>query len=254
MFDNHTLPSDNWGILPSINFFGLNIPSYSLFVFLGLVVGISYYLYLARKEKKLGENGIYIVLAALVGGALGAKIPYWIAYFPEIISSYPNIMPFLSGRTIVGGLIGGFLGVLFIKKKLGITDRRGNLFVPAIALGVAIGRIGCFLAGCCYGVPTGLPWGVNFGDGVLRHPTQLYESIYMIILFIYFNYKRKQNPKPGQLFSEFIIAYFSFRFIVSFIRAEPVFFLGLDFFQWVSLGAVILFSIREFNILRKSKI
>ena len=151
MFDYDTVPSANWGIKPILFSIGnLNIPAYGFFVLLGLVVGIAYYFYLARKEKSLGENGIYIVLAAMVGGVIGAKLPYWIFYFPQIVSAYPNIIPFLSGRTIVGGLIGGFLGVLWIKKKLKITSRRGNLFAPAIALGMAIGRLGCFFRGCKY--------------------------------------------------------------------------------------------------------
>jgi phosphatidylglycerol:prolipoprotein diacylglycerol transferase len=248
MFDLHTVPAENWGIKSILfSFNGIDIPSYGFFVLLGLIVGLAYYFYLAKKEKQISEKGIYIVLAALIGGVIGAKLPYIIYFFPEIIKNYPNIYPFLSGRTIIGGLIGGFLGVLLIKYFLKIKGKKGNLFVPAICLGVAIGRIGCFLAGCCYGDSTNLPFGVNFGDNVLRHPIQIYESLFMIVLFIYSTIRLKNKDlRPGRLFSEFIIAYFSFRFFIGFIRAEPVFFLGLDFFQIISLLAVIFFVWKEY--------
>jgi prolipoprotein diacylglyceryltransferase len=122
-----------------------------------------------------------------------------------------------------------------MKKKLKMKEKRGNLFAPAIATGVAIGRIGCFLRGCCFGKETSLPWGVNFGDGILRHPTEIYESIFMIGMFIYLRYKMTKNPKPGSLFRLLMIFYFSFRFIIEFIRVEPIAFFGLTFFQLICL-------------------
>lgn len=247
MIDSHIVPSPNWGLIPILFDFGkIRITSYSFFVLLGLIVGIIVYFYEAKKQKKTGENTLYILIAALVGGTIGAKLPYWIFYFPEIIKSYPNIMPLLSGRTITGGIIGGFLAVVWIKKKLGIKERRGNLFAPAIALGVAIGRIGCFLAGCCYGTITSFPWGVDFGDGALRHPTQIYESLFMLAMFVYLIIRKKYGPKPGRLFSELVIGYFTFRFFIEFIRVEPRIFLGLTFFQIISLLALILFYGKEF--------
>ena len=85
----------------------------------------------------------------------------------------------MSGKTIVGGLIGGLFAVEWVKRQIGEKSSTGDLFAAPIALGVAIGRIGCFLGGLpdgTYGTPTSLPWGVDFGDGIPRHPTQLYES------------------------------------------------------------------------------
>ena len=202
MIDEHFYP-ENWGVLPYINLFGLRVPTYSLFVLLALIVGIIIYYFEARKKKQANENSFYIVIAAIVGGTLGAKLPIWIINFRLIIASYPDLMPLLSGRTITGGLIGGFLGVMIIKKILKIKTKRGNLFAPGIAIGVAIGRIGCFLRGCCYGKPTNLIWGVDFGDSIMRHPTQIYEAIFMIIMFIII--KKKKNPRPGELFNFLMI-------------------------------------------------
>ncbi len=255
MFDFHTVPVSDWGVLPVLFKVGdIPISSYSFFMLLAIVLGSLVYWLEARKQKMANENSFYIIIAALIGGAIGAKLLIVIYYWNQIVASFPDLTILLSGRSILGGLVGGFLGVLLVKKKLKIQGRRGNLFVPAIALGVAIGRIGCFLAGCCFGDPTSLPWGVDFGDGILRHPTQLYESLFMLGVFFYSKWKLKDKKlKPGQLFNQFIIIYFVWRFLVSFIRAEPSVLFGLDFFQWFSLGAIILFWIRGRKFRKQNK-
>lgn len=241
MLDYDTFPTANWGIRPILFKLGnLEISSYSFFVTLGLVVGLIVFYYLAKKEKEVSENSFYVLIAGIIGGVIGAKIPIWILDFPLIVKSFPDLTPILSGRTITCGFIGGTLAVLYIKRKVKIKDRKGNLFAPAIAIGVAIGRIGCFLRGCCYGIPTNLPWGVNFGDGILRYPTQLFESGFMLILFFYLMYKRPK-AKPGYLFYLFMNLYFTFRFFEEFIRAGDRFF-GFTVFQYVSVLALLFFN------------
>jgi len=244
MIDYHNFPGQNWGVLPVLFKIG-NFPvdSYSFFVLLAIVIGILVFYLEAKKYKSANERTFYIVIAALVGGTLGAKLPIWIFHFQEIISAFPDITPLLSGRTIVGGLIGGTLGVIILKKYLKINEKKGNLFAPAIAIGIAIGRIGCFLRGCCYGIPTSLPWGVNFGDGIPRHPTQIYESILMIFLFIYLQKAKKKNPAPGSLFKVLMVSYFIFRFLIEFIRVEAKVFLGLSGYQWASLLVIFYYLI-----------
>jgi len=240
LIEGQNLPL-NWGIKPVLfTILGINIPSYSFFVLLGLVVGIIVFYFETRKHKSISENTFYIFIAGILGGILGAKIPAWIINYKSLISHF-SLSLFLSGRTLVGGLIGGFIAIELTKKYLGIKERRGNLFAPAIAIGVAIGRIGCFLRGCCYGKPTSLPWGVNFGDGVLRHPTQIYESIFMLGMFIYLQHRKSKNPYPGQLFKILMVSYFTFRFFIEFIRVEPVVFAGLTLYQWVSVFVIFYF-------------
>jgi phosphatidylglycerol---prolipoprotein diacylglyceryl transferase len=241
MLDYHTVPTEHWGLRPVLFQIGpFNISSYSFFVLLGLIVGLVVYFYLSKKEQKLSENSFYILVSALVGGILGAKIPIWIMNLPLIIKSFPDISPLLSGRTITGGLIGGTLAVMYIKKRLNIKDKKGNLFAPAIAIGVAIGRIGCLLKGCCYGTPTKLPWGIDFGDGIPRHPTQIYEIIFFVVAFIILLIKRK-NAKPGQLFYRLMNSYFIFRFFEEFIREEPRY-LGITVFQYISIAALLFIN------------
>lgn len=243
MIDNHTYPH-NWGLYPNLFRIGnLEISTYSFFVLIGLITGLIVYFYFARKLKQSGEKSLYIVIAGVVGGILGAKLPYWIFNYQVIIDHYPDISPILSGRTITGGLIGGTLSVIYIKYKLNIKDKKGNLFAPAIAIGLAIGRIGCFFRGCCYGTQTNLFCGIDFGDSIFRHPTQLYEFLFFIILFIYSINRIKSSP-PGYLFYLLMNSYFIFRFFEEFIRYNDRLFFGLSFFQYISIGALIFINLK----------
>lgn len=215
------------------------VPAYSFFVLLGLAAGAAIYFYEAKRGRKLTEQGFFIFIGSLAGGALGAKLTELaINYKLALAAASPALL--LSGRTIVGGLIGGALGARLTKKAMGLTERRGNFFAPAIALGLAIGRLGCFFQGCCYGVPTSLPWGVNFGDNIPRHPTQLYESAFMLLMFVYLEkVKDRAGLAPGRLFDELMMSYFTFRFFVEFIRVEKPAFWGLTVFQLISLAVII---------------
>lgn len=226
---------EHWGIRPVLFSLGrLEVPSYGVFMALAVAAGLLVYYREASRHRTLSENTFYILLAGLLGGALGAKLPILILYWQEIVSQGGwNLL--VSGRSIVGGLVGGTVSVLLLKRALGIRERKGNLFAPAIALGMAIGRIGCFLRGCCYGTPTSLPWGTDFGDGTPRHPTQLYEGLFMLGMFGLLTALKHRVTQPGALFRILMIGYFSFRFLSEFIRVEGPPFFGLTLFQWISL-------------------
>ncbi|MBN3041182.1 MAG: prolipoprotein diacylglyceryl transferase [Candidatus Omnitrophica bacterium] len=250
MLDLHTCP-DNWGIRPILfDIGGIKVYSYPFFISLALIASIVVYFLQARKEKSLNEKTFLLFIAALVGGIMGSKIPVWIAHYKEIIASFPDLRVILSGRTIVGGMIGGAISVRLTKKYLGIKIRKGNIFAPAIALAIAVGRIGCFLRGCCYGSETNLAWGVDFGDGILRHPTQIYESAFALFMFFALLYLKKKITEPGALFKIFMVSYFSFRFGIEFIRVNPKLIWGLNLFQLVSI-LVIGYYLRELKLIFK---
>jgi len=227
-----------WGVCPALHVGEMTIPAYGAFMLLALIAGIVVYVLLAQKHPMQGQQGLLLVLAAVIGGVLGAKMPVWIIGWRQIVAALPDIRPILSGRTVVGGLLGGVLGVILMRRRLGIVQPSGNLFAPAIALGIAVGRLGCFFGGCCYGVPANLPWAVDFGDGVPRHPTQLYESAFALALFVFLLVFRRKFSEPGRLFGIFMIAYFTFRFFVEFLRAGDVTPIGLTLAQLASLGVV----------------
>jgi prolipoprotein diacylglyceryltransferase len=216
---------------------GFQVTSYAFFMLLGVAAAIGWYVYESRKTGPANPHSWTIILSALFFGSLGAKLMA-VALNAGHYSSF-GLMQFLySGRSILGGLIGGWIGVRLVKWWFGITTRHGNAIAPAAALGIAIGRLGCLLGSCCYGKPTTLPWAVDFGDGVSRHPTQVYETVFAVALFVYFSKENRKNPAPGILFKRFLVAYFGFRFLVEFIRIEPQCCLGLSVFQVVSLLVV----------------
>ena len=212
------------------------IPAYAIAMILAFVAGFAVYRCNTRGMEKNSEHLFPIILAAFFGGIIGAKLPVILMNLRFGL----NWQTILAGRTIVGGLVGGTLGVLLIKKKLGIRARYGNLLAPPIALGMAVGRVGCLLSGCCFGTPTALPWGIDFGDGIARHPTQLYEMIFCLIAFVLLQRARKTAP-PGSLLTRFFLAYFIFRFFEEFIRPfAPI--AGLTTFQWICLAGILILT------------
>jgi len=222
----------NTGIMPEV--FGLS--TYSLLVGLGLVLGILYIVWQNRRAAAAEGSGqnragqaLVIVAAALCFGTIGAKIPP--------LLENPTLQTLLFSKSIVGGLLGGTLGVILIKKVLGIKLRLGNIIAPAAALGLTFGRIGCFLNGCCLGIPS--RWGVDFGDGIRRLPTQLFEAGFHLTAFFILHFLGRKIRTPGVLFQSYILVYFIFRFFLEFIRVNPIFWQGLTIYQLLSLAGII---------------
>ena len=244
-----------WGIRPVLfSVGGWPVPSYSFFMLLAVTVGLLLFWREARLKKEEGELTFYILLAALFGGALGAKLPMIALYWRDMIAEVPRLTLLVSSRSIVGGRVVGAAGVFLAKRWMGITGRRGNLFVPGIAAGVVIGRLGCFLRGCCYGKPTHLPWGVDFGDGILRHPTQIYEAMFMTVVLAAGLVAVRRWPEPaGLAFKMLMLTYFAFRFLIEFIRDEKVVGMGLTLFQVISIAMVAFYALDVMILLGKEQ-
>lgn len=243
-----SVPQNEWGIKPILFSIGkFPIEAYPFFLTLAVIVALGIYYFENKKNNNLNDNTFFIAVGALFGGVLGAKLPIWVYYYKEIIQALPNISFFLSGRTIVGGMVGGAIGVNFTRWLLGIKERRGNIFVIPACVGIAIGRLGCFFRGCCFGKPTNSSFGVDFGDHILRHPTQLYEIVFALIFLVY-ALRKKEKAKPGELFQNFMITYFIFRFFVEFFRESPVIAFHLTPFQIASL-LIVLYYIIVFKLI-----
>jgi phosphatidylglycerol---prolipoprotein diacylglyceryl transferase len=210
-----------------------------VFESLAYLVGLLWYL---ARRRRLGDritdaNRWSVLTAAIVGAAIGSRL---LAAF-ELAPSAGLLQP-LGGKTIVGGLAGGWIATELEKIRSGIRESTGDLYVFPLIAGIAIGRIGCFLAGLpdrTYGVATTLPWGVDLGDGVMRHPTALYESVVLIATGIVLA-RLVARLAPGQLFRLFMLTYFTFRVAVDAIKpGVPVAF-GLTAIQWTCLvGAIV---------------
>ncbi|WP_372846728.1 prolipoprotein diacylglyceryl transferase [Pontiella sp.] len=210
-------------------------PAYALFMLLAFAAGIGLFWFNTRNAEKPSGQLFPIVFAALIGGLIGAKLPVVLLNLRHGFSWEA----LLAGRTIAGGLVGGTLGVLLVKKRLGIEGRYGNRLAAPIALGMAVGRMGCLLHGCCFGKPTALPWGIDFGDGIARHPTQLYELLFCLAAFAILQLPRNRNAPGGNQLTGFFLAYFAFRFAEEFLRPHPIQ-AGLTTFQWICLAGILI--------------
>ena len=254
MLDEHIAPK-GFGIIPYINIFNLHILTYSVFMILAFAAAfICYKLTAAKIDKERSSYRSLIIIFALLGGVIGAKLPILI-YNYQLIFQYPqNINLLISGKTIVGGLIGGVLAVYILKKKLNLNIKTGNDIAAPAALGMAIGRIGCFFNGCCYGIQSPRFLGVNFGDGLYRYPTQLYEMVFDFGLFLLFLYlKRTRELKPGILFKYLLNSYLIFRFFLEFIRQTDKFAFGISYYQVICLTCVLFINRKKIIHLFKKK-
>ncbi|HEU5117947.1 MAG TPA: prolipoprotein diacylglyceryl transferase family protein, partial [Isosphaeraceae bacterium] len=139
------------------------------------------------------------------------------------------------------GLVGGYFGVELAKWSLGLRIKTGDTFAVPVPAAVAVGRLACFFGGCCYGKPTNLPWGVDFGDHVCRHPTQVYETLFHASMAVVLAMMRARGLFRGQLIKLYILSYLIYRFFTEFLRPEPVIFGGLTGYQWVALVLVPVF-------------
>ena len=119
--------------------------------------------------------------------------------------------------------------------------KTGDSFAVPVAVAIAIGRIACFTAGCCFGRETTLPWGVDFGDGLRRHPTQLYETAFHLAAAGVLAALQRRGMFRGQLIKLYFLSYFVYRFATEFIRPEPRLWLDLTGYQWAALAFIPLF-------------
>jgi phosphatidylglycerol---prolipoprotein diacylglyceryl transferase len=197
----------------------------------------------ARDGNMIEEDQRWLIIAtAAIGALVGSRM---LGLTEQVFRLHITWGTFLlpGGRTTVGGLLGGWIALGLIKRLRDIRGRAGDLFAVPLCLGIAIGRVGCFLAGPVdgtYGAATSLPWGVNFGDGVLRHPTQLYEILFLSALgFILQRYNEKPHPE-GAAFRLFLVAYLSWRLVIDFLKPQPLIY-GLNLIQWACIAGIVAF-------------
>ena len=218
-------------------------------VFETLAYAVAFRMYLWMRHTK-GDvldaaDRWWMVAAATFGAALGSKVLYWFEDPWLTLQHLRDPVFLLGGKTIVGALIGALIAVEFMKKRLAIHRRTGDLFALPLCAGIAIGRIGCFLTGVedhTAGVATALPWGVNFGDGVTRHPTQLYEVLFVLALGG-FLWRQMRKPHPeGDIFRFFMVAYFVFRLLCDFLKPDVRVFLALSSIQWACVAMLLYYS------------
>ena len=208
----------------------LTIKTYGAFIALGLILGVSLAVNQAKKEQINPQIIMDLFFYSVLAGIIGSRLFYVaqnLSYFQENPLSILKIWE--GGLSFQGGLIFAVPAAWFFLKKKNLAFwKTFDLVAPSMALGQAFGRIGCFFAGCCYGKPTDLPWGVTFTNsmclapqGICLHPTQVYSALGLFLIFLILFFFRKHTRFIGQLSCVYLLLHASFRVFVEFFRNDP---------------------------------
>ncbi|MEM6954448.1 MAG: prolipoprotein diacylglyceryl transferase family protein [Myxococcota bacterium] len=187
----------------------------------------------------------WVGLACLLGAVLGAKLGMLfylsVDQLLELGARAADLR--FDGKTVLGAITGGYIAGELAKKALGVRYSTGDALAVALPVGQAIGRLGCFFTGCCFGAPCELPWSVAQHDA-LRHPVQLYESAACLALAGWLWSTRTRPRRAGFLFRYYLIGYAAIRFSMEFFRGEPQRQLGpLSYAQVYCLIIALVFAV-----------
>ncbi len=223
------------------------------------------YLVFRRQRAQQGdvveESQRWTVLAgAAVGALAGSRLLGLAEQWPTVRSAWQDgqllrLLLTPGGKTIVGGLLGAWIGAEIAKKLSGIHTRTGDLFALPLCVGIAIGRVGCLIAGLAddtYGKPTRLPppfWAVDLGDGIGRQPVQVYEILFLTLLGFVVTSKRPW--RQGARFRIFLATYLGWRFMIDFLKPQPLIY-GLNLIQWSCLAGLIFLALDRLRIPRRN--
>ena len=240
------------------------IPTYGVLVALGFVAGLLVTMRLATRAGLAHEKVTNLAVACAIAGVLGAKVFMFLfdfSYYAQNPGEIFTLSTLQAAGVFHGGFIAAFIvaGLYMRHEKLPVLATM-DVFAPGLAIGQAIGRLGCFAAGCCWGRECDLPWGVRFRSNFAApelpldktlHPVQLYESACNLLLFALLFRLSQRNHRPGQIIGLYLVLYSTIRFCVEFFRNhEQSLILNLSLTQWISMGlfvvgAVILASMRK---------
>ena len=237
---------------------------HAVFEAAALSIGAFYYRWQQQRAgvplAELMESGHFaVLLGCIFGAALGNKLVFWIE-MPHLLPLYWNKPEvWFAGQSMVGGLLGGLIGVELAKKISGARGSTGDVFVFPVLLGLMIGRTGCFVAGLedgTFGVPTELPWGIDFGDGIPRHPTQLYEIVFAAMLWrVLLRMRAGWSVQPGLLFKAMLSSYLLWRLLVDGLKPVPFDYgFGWSGIQVVCAVALSIYLPMSFTQWRKLKV
>jgi len=237
---------------------------HDVFVGLGVLAATLVLWAEARRRGKGSDQRVWIVvLGAVFGGAVMMRLGTWMQHL-DVSENATLIEQWLYGnRSILSGLVGAYLGAHIAKRVIGYRQRTGDLFAPAVAIGMAIGRIGCLLTELP-GTPTGLPWGiildteqaarVGADAGLALHPSFVYEIVFHLLAFgVLWWWLRFKPIAPGETLTLYLGAYAVFRLLVEFVRGNEIVFSGLTRPQLFLLALVPLLVARIFTQARRGR-
>ena len=244
-------------MLPYINIFGFDLPTYGLIIFIGIVIGTIIAVFHFSKFNNIKkEDVLYAILYGVIGLGIGAKLLYILTNIPFLIENYNNldlwetlVQMFKGGFVFYGGLLGGILGVFIYSKQFKIPFKSLILtLVPIIPLVHAIGRIGCLCAGCCYGMEYDGFGAIVFHNSFLApnnvplFPMQIVEAICNLIIFVILLATYKKFLGTYKTLGLYLISYGIVRFILEFFRGDLIrgIYFSLSTSQWISIALFIV--------------
>lgn len=231
----------------------LGVDTHGFFVGLGVLAAVVVFVTEARRRGHTDDRLLIVTTGALVGGALFMRLGTWLQHVDLRANASLAEQWAYGNRSILGGLVGAWLGVHVAKRLCGYQLRTGDLFAPAVALGMAVGRIGCLLTERP-GTPTGASWGITLDPaaaarlheptGVPLHPSFAYEIVFHAVAFgVIWCWLRHRSLPPGEVFVWYVAAYGIFRFLVELVRGNEVVWDGLtrpQLFLAVTIPFVVL--------------
>ena len=232
-----------------IGFGEMQMNPHLLFELLAFFLGFRYFIYLRSRQEDLisTEDRVWILIGAALGALIGSRLLGAMEHWPAFVSGGGEVgwLYYYQHKTIVGGLLGGLLVVEWTKYFLKVRTSSGDLFTFPIVLGMMIGRIGCFLSGIedgTYGVETDFIMGMDLGDGLMRHPTALYEIIFLGSLWLSIRIlENKITLSNGSRFKIFMVAYLLFRLLIENLKPGFRFEWGLTSIQMACVLGLIYY-------------
>ena len=189
------------------------------FTFLGYATGATVFYAWARGRRLATEGMKWVVLWGVFGGVAGAKLAQWVVGGTGLSRAIWD--PHAGGKSLVGGLVCGWIAVEIAKRVLGIRRSTGDGWALALPAGEAVGRVGCLLNGCCYGTKWEGAWAI-YGHGAWRHPAQIYSALAAALIFGIIWATRAQMAREGESFRWYLLLYGASRFAIEFWRERPL--------------------------------
>ena len=227
---------------------GQTVSLHLIFETLGFAIGFRYFVFLRKRQKdRINDaNRTLIIIGATFGAFFFSRVVGALENPQTLIHTRHILLYLYANKTIVGGLLGALLVVEITKKIIHEKNSSGDLFTYPLILAMMIGRIGCFFSGLTedtYGTVTRSFLGIDFGDGLYRHPVTLYEIGFLALLWVVLvGVEKRINLANGYRFQFFMIAYLAFRFVLDFIKPHYTYFMGLGTIQLYCVAGLLYYS------------
>ena len=229
------------------------IPTYGVLIALAFLTGLWVTVRLAKRAGLAADTVSNLAVYCAIAGIIGAKLFMFLFDIGDYIRNPGQIFS-METLQAAGVFHGGFIAalivaVLYMRRNHLPVWRTMDVFAPGVAIGQAIGRIGCFAAGCCWGRECDLPWGVRFRSDFAApvpldkplHPTQLYESFADLMIFVILYRYFKRSPREGNVIGWYLVLYSTARFCIEFFRFHEQALVGpFSLTQWIALGLLVL--------------